>query len=67
MQVEVESRTVYGNTLIYPCNAAAHVLARIAGTKTLSKGNLADARALGLIIIERLTAKCIDAAGEVTA
>lgn len=39
---------VYGLVKCYPANAQAEVLAKIAGTKTLSPATLAGARALGL-------------------
>ena len=50
--VEIEARSVYGNTLIYPVNDAAKTLAKIAGKKTLSVENLKDASALGLELVE---------------
>jgi D-alanyl-D-alanine carboxypeptidase len=36
MEIVVRLKDVYGNTLIYPANAAAEALAEIAGTKTLT-------------------------------
>jgi len=50
--IEVEVKSVYGNTLIYPANDAAKALARIAGKKTLSVSNLQNASALGLEVVE---------------
>jgi hypothetical protein len=45
--VEIEVRSVYGNTLIYPANEAAQIFAKIAGKKTLDKSDLNLIRALG--------------------
>ena len=50
--VEVEVKSVYGNTLIYPANDAAKALARIAGKKTLSVSDLQNASQLGLEVVE---------------
>lgn len=50
--IEVEVKSVYGNTLIYPANDAARVLARIAGKKTLSVADLQNAGLLGLEVVE---------------
>lgn len=50
--IQIQARTVYGQRKIYPMNRAAEILARIAGTKTLSQQNLKDAEALGLRIEE---------------
>ena len=57
--IEVEARNVYGKMLIYPVNDNAKLLANIAGTKTLSIANLANAASLGLNIKE-VTANKID-------
>lgn len=43
---------VYGLVKCYPANAQAEVLAKIAGTKTLTPQALAGARALGLQVME---------------
>ena len=53
--VKVAVRNVYGRDMIYPANAAACTLARIAGTKTLSVENLRDAKALGLTVTTEAT------------
>lgn len=45
--VEIEVRSVYGNTLIYPANDAARLFAQIAGKKTLDRQDLNLIRALG--------------------
>jgi hypothetical protein len=50
--IEIEVRSVYGNSLIYPVNDAAKALARIADKKTLSVQNIKDACALGLEVVE---------------
>lgn len=50
--IEIEVKSVYGNTLIYPVNDAAKILARIAGKKTLSVSDLQNASALGLEVVE---------------
>jgi hypothetical protein len=50
--IEIEVRTVYGNTTIYPVNKAANLLAEIAGTKTLTNKTLALAERMGFAIKE---------------
>ena len=45
--IMIRTRSVYGVSRIYPANAAAELLASIAGTRTLSERNLMDAIALG--------------------
>lgn len=50
--VEIKVKSVYGNTLIYPANEAAELIAKIAGTKTLSNQVLAYAEQLGFQIKE---------------
>lgn len=52
MDIRVQVRQVYGVDKIYPVNAAAETLAAIAGTKTLSRDDLANATKLGLTVIE---------------
>lgn len=47
MKVQVRIKSVYGNELIYPFNAQADAFAAIAGTKTLSRQNLALIKGLG--------------------
>jgi hypothetical protein len=46
----ISIRSVYGTERIYPVNEAAHVLARIARTATLSTSNLNDAIRLGCTV-----------------
>ena len=48
----VEVRSVYGNTTIYPANAAAERFAAIAGKKTLSNTDLMNIQALGFVVEE---------------
>lgn len=45
--IVVFARSVYGNTLIYPHNAEAHMLAELVGAKTLQQRHLQLARELG--------------------
>jgi hypothetical protein len=47
MNIEIEIRSQYGNTLAYPVCTGAKLFARIAGTKTLSSQALKDIQALG--------------------
>lgn len=48
--IQVQVKSVYGNTLIYPVNEAAQLIANIAGTKTISNATLAYAQRLGFTI-----------------
>ena len=57
IRIEVEAKTVYGNTLIYPVNDPAKALATIAGTKTLSAAALSAAKDIGLEVVEVFTSK----------
>ena len=50
--IQVQVRNVYGNALIYPVNQAAQLIANIAGTRTLSRANLAAAQQLGFQVQE---------------
>jgi len=52
MIVQIEVKSVYGVSKIYPANDAAKALARIAGTKTLSVSDLQNASSLGLEVVE---------------
>ena len=54
-KVVVEPRDVYGTRRIYPANGPAHLLAQLAGTKTLSPNDLYVIRQLGFEIIETFT------------
>lgn len=55
--IEVEVRSVFGISKIYPANDAAAKLARIAGTKTLKASDLAAAKELGMVVKEVVTKK----------
>lgn len=51
---EVETRSVFGNTTIYPVNEVAKAIAAIAGTTTLRPKDLVIARdVLGFVLIDR--------------
>jgi hypothetical protein len=50
--IQVQVKSVYGNTLIYPANEAAELIAKIAGTKTISPQALNYAKQLGLVVQE---------------
>lgn len=52
MNITIQARSVYGETKIYPVDAAAKEFAAIAGTKTLTRDTLASALRLGFTIIE---------------
>lgn len=52
--VEVNLKSVYGETKAYPINEAAKIFANIAGTKTLTMQTLRSIRDLGYEI------KCVD-------
>jgi hypothetical protein len=47
IRLQVVLRSVYGETKIYPANAAAHRLADIAGTKTLTHSAIRNAIEMG--------------------
>lgn len=51
-RVEVEIRSVYGNVRIYPVNDAAKLLAKIAGTSTLSNEVIKYATELGFEVYQ---------------
>jgi hypothetical protein len=52
MKIEIISRQVYGNRVIYPHCATARNFARIAGTKTLTLAALQQIKNLGFEIVE---------------
>lgn len=52
MKIEIISRNVYGNRVIYPHCATAQNFARIAGTKTLTLTALQQIKNLGFEIVE---------------
>ena len=45
--VEVSEREVYGNTLVYPANETAKLLAKLGKTTTFTDAQLSTIRALG--------------------
>jgi hypothetical protein len=47
MIAQIEVKEVYGNRTIYPVNEQARLLARIAGTKTLTHSTVILAKELG--------------------
>jgi hypothetical protein len=47
MIAQIEIKEVYGNRTIYPVNEQARLLARIAGTKTLTAATVTLAKQLG--------------------
>jgi hypothetical protein len=50
MNIQVFTRNVYGNPLIYPANNAARTLAALVSRKTLNATDLQLAQALGLTL-----------------
>ena len=50
MSLQVEITSVYGNEAIYPVNEAAKTFAAIAGTKTLTRKTIAQAKSLGFTV-----------------
>ena len=48
--VQVQLKTVYGNTLVYPANESAETFAALAKTKTLSHADLCKIESLGFRI-----------------
>lgn len=55
MNVTIRVDRVYGNVLMYPVCEKAHLFAAIAGTKTLSKRDIANIRALGYEVRQQHT------------
>jgi hypothetical protein len=52
MQIDIQIRDVYGRATAYPINNEAQCLARVAGTKTLTRYALMQALAMGLTVVE---------------
>ena len=52
MQVTIQIKNVFGTEKAYPVNDTAFAIAKIAGTKTLTRQSLAGVFALGLPIVE---------------
>lgn len=59
MEIQVTVRQVYGVPTIYPANDAAKVLARIAGTRTLTVATLDLARELGMRVVDKTPAPSV--------
>lgn len=51
MEITVEIKNVYGNEMIYPVCAIAEGLAKLAGTKTLTRDAIKTIKELGYKII----------------
>jgi len=51
MEIQLDIRSQYGNTVAYPVCQAAKLFARISGTKTLPAQALKDIQALGYDIV----------------
>jgi hypothetical protein len=49
MIAQIEIKEVYGNRTIYPVNEQAQLLAKIAGTKTLTNSTVLLAKQLGFV------------------
>jgi len=56
---KVRIKSVYGRDLIYPANAEAELLARIANTQTLTESTVALAKELGIIFEIEADAKTL--------
>ena len=52
IKVQIQIRNVYGEEKAYPVNTAAACIARIAGTKTLTRNSLVHVLAMGMMIVE---------------
>jgi hypothetical protein len=50
-RIEIEVRNVYGVPTLYPVNDQAKLLAKLAGTKTLTNATLAVAEQMGFSIV----------------
>ena len=50
MNITVTIKNVYGNELIYPACEASRDFARLAGKKTLSRGDLEIIKRLGFLV-----------------
>ena len=48
--IQIKVKQVYGNETIYPVNDQAQLIAKIAGTKTLTKQALSYAKLIGFTI-----------------
>lgn len=52
LTIQIQIRSVYGEEKAYPINHEASCVARIAGTKTLTKYSLMQILAMGATIVE---------------
>jgi hypothetical protein len=48
MTLQIESRSIYGNTLYYPLGEAAKAAQKLTGKKTLTLSDMAALEALGV-------------------
>ena len=48
MTIDIESRSVYGNTLYYPLGDPARAIQKLTGKKTLTPSDMAALEALGV-------------------
>ncbi len=53
MEIYVEKKTVYGNTLYYPACWNAKTFCRLTNQKTLSLGHIRDIKVLGFKVLIR--------------
>lgn len=53
MEVYVEKRVIYGNTLYYPACWNAKTFCRLTNQKTLSLGHIEDIKSLGFKVLIR--------------
>jgi len=51
MNIYVNERSVYGNTMVYPACDKAKAFANIAGTKTLTFETIAEIKILGYDVL----------------
>lgn len=51
MTIQIAIRNVFGVPKIYPANEPAELIAKIAGTKTLTNAQLAYAERLGFLVV----------------
>ena len=60
MTVTIETRTVYGNEMIYPIGAMAEHVQQLTGKKTVDLSDLRALQALGIEVVEAKRASIID-------
>lgn len=59
-QITITLKNVYGNELMYPACEAAYWLARLAGSKTLTKQHLAYIQNMGYEVLVDNNAQAFD-------